>query len=313
MRNWAIAGASLAAGLIGAGLYSARVARRAEEQVPMDGRLVEAGGTLLHVTEQGEGPPLLLIHGLGAQLRSFAQEMVDDLARDHRVIRVDRPGSGYSPPLPSRSQHLADQADAVAALIGALGLEKPWLVGHSLGGALSLHLAERHPDKVAGLALIAPATQPVVAIPDVFRGLMVPLPVAGLVSRTIAVPLGLATRDKVLAEVFKPEPVPADYLSAGGGALALRPSNIEAACADLQLAQVGAEEMVGRYRSLRTPVAILYGRGDNLLDPQVHGAKTADEITGARLKLVEGGHMLPFTQPLETARWVRSVVDHPQG
>ena len=73
MRNWAIAGASLAAGLLGAGLYSARVARKAEEQVPMDGRLVEAGGTLLHVTEQGEGPPLLLIHGLGAQLASISR------------------------------------------------------------------------------------------------------------------------------------------------------------------------------------------------------------------------------------------------
>jgi pimeloyl-ACP methyl ester carboxylesterase len=307
MRNWAIAGASLAAGLLGAGLFSARTAKRAEELVPMDGRLVQAGGTLLHVTEQGAGPPLLLIHGLGAQLRSFAQAMVDELARDFRVIRVDRPGSGYSPPLPSRSQHLADQADAVAALIDVMGLEKPWLVGHSLGGALSLHVAERYPDKVAGLALIAPATQPVVNVPDVFRGMLVPLPVAGLVSRTIAVPLGLATRDRVLQEVFKPEPVPADYLTAGGGALALRPGNIEAACGDLQLAQVGAEELVGHYKTMRVPVRILYGRGDNLLDYRLHGGKTADELPDARLTLVDGGHMLPFTQPLETARWVRSV------
>jgi pimeloyl-ACP methyl ester carboxylesterase len=308
MRNWAIAGASLAAGLIGAGLYSARAARRAEQAVPMDGRLVEAGGTLLHVTEQGEGPPLLLIHGLGAQLRSFAQEMVEELARDHRVIRVDRPGSGYSPPLPSRSQHLFDQAEAIAGLIEAMGLEKPWLVGHSLGGALSLHVAEHHPDKIAGLALIAPATQPVPAVPDVFRGLMVPLPLTGLVSRTIAVPLGMATRDKVLEQVFRPEPVPADYLTAGGGALALRPGNIEAACADLQMAQGDAAEMVGRYGALSLPVAILYGRSDNILDYRLHGVTTADEIPGAKLTLVEGGHMLPFTQPLETARWVRSVV-----
>jgi pimeloyl-ACP methyl ester carboxylesterase len=274
----------------------------------MDGRLVEAGGTLLHVTEQGEGPPLLLIHGLGAQLRSFAQEMVDELARDFRVLRVDRPGSGYSPPLPSRSQQLADQADAIAALIDALGLAKPWLVGHSLGGALSLHIAERFSDRIAGLALIAPATQPLPEVPEVFRGLLVPLPVAGLVSRTIAVPLGMATRDKVLEQVFKPEPVPANYLTEGGGALALRPTNIEAACGDLQLAQVGAEEMVARYAAVSVPVAILYGREDNLLDYRMHGGKTADEIPGARLTLVEGGHMLPFTQPLETARWVRSVV-----
>ena len=64
MRNWAIAGVSLVGGLLGAGLYSQRAARRAEELAPMDGRLVDVGnGIILHVTEDGAGPPLLLIHG----------------------------------------------------------------------------------------------------------------------------------------------------------------------------------------------------------------------------------------------------------
>lgn len=308
MRSMALAGLSLAAGLLGAGLFSSRVARRAEDDVPMDGRLVDAGLARLHVTEQGQGRPLLLIHGLAAQLRSFAQPMVDDLARDHRVIRIDRPGSGYSPALPGGSQHLADQADAVAALIDVLSLEKPVLVGHSLGGALALQIALRHPGKVGALALIAPATQPIEAVPDVFRGLLVPLPLARLVSRTIAVPLGLATRDAVLRQVFAPEPVPADFATAGGGALALRPSSIEAAVGDLQLAQADAGEMVGHLGELKLPVAILYGRNDNILDHRLHGEKTASAIPGARLTLVDGGHMLPFTQPLQTAAWVRGVL-----
>jgi pimeloyl-ACP methyl ester carboxylesterase len=308
MKGWAIAGLSLAAGLAGAGLLSARAARKAEEAVPMDGRIVEAGPYRLHVTEQGTGRPLILIHGLSAQLRSFGQEMVDELAKDHRVIRIDRPGSGYSPPLPSGSQHLAEQADAVAALIDAMGLDRPVLVGHSLGGALSLHVALHHPGKVGGLVLIAPATQPMENVPEVFRGLMVPMPLTGLVSRTIAVPLGMLTRDAVLREVFKPEPVPADFDVKGGGALALRPANIAAACADLELAQSDAEAMVARCGDLSLPVAILFSRGDNILDYRLHGEKTAAAIAGARLTLVDGGHMLPFTQPLETALWVRSVL-----
>ena len=308
MRNWAIAGAAVAAGLLGGGLFTRRATARAEAMVPMDGRLVEAGPYRLHVAEQGQGRPLLLIHGLSAQLRSFAQVMVDELAKDHRVIRIDRPGSGYSPPLPSGSQHLADQADAIAALIDALELDRPILVGHSLGGALSLHIAERHPDKVGGLVLIAPATQPVDDVPPVFRGLMIPPALIPLVARTIAVPMGVATRDRVLAEVFKPEPVPADYLIAGGGALALRAGNVEAAAGDLRLARTDAEEMVALYGDLKVPTAILYGRSDNLLDYRIHGEKTAAAIPGARLTLVDGGHMLPFTQPLETALWVRSVL-----
>ncbi|WP_114226815.1 MULTISPECIES: alpha/beta fold hydrolase [Sphingomonas] len=308
MKKWVIGGVAAAAGLLGAGVYSARAARRHEEMVPMDGRIVSAGPYKLHVTEQGEGRPLLLIHGLGAQLRSFGQAMVDELAKDHRVIRIDRPGSGYSPPLPSGSQRLSDQADAIAALIDELGLEKPILVGHSLGGALSLTVAHRHPDKVGGLALIAPATQPVRDVPEIFKGLMLPLSVVPLVARTIAVPLAVATRDKTLVEVFKPEPVPADYLTSGGGALAMRPGNVAAACGDLQLAQADAEEIIAHYADLNLPVAILYGRGDNLLDYREHGEKTANEIPGARLTLREGGHMLPYTVPVETAQWVRSAI-----
>lgn len=309
MRKWVIGGSAALAGLFGAALYSARAARRAEELVPMDGRIVTAGPYRLHVTEQGEGRPLLLIHGLGAQLRSFGQAMVDELARDHRVIRVDRPGSGYSPPLASGSQRLADQADAIAALIDELGLERPVLVGHSLGGALSLAIAQRHPDKVGGLALIAPATQPVRDVPAVFRGLMVPLSMVPLVARTLAVPLAQASRDKVLREVFRPDPVPADYLINGGGALAMRPGNVEAACGDLQLAREDGEAMAAGHGALSLPVAILFGRGDNLLDPAEHGEKTAGTIPGARLTLVEGGHMLPYTAPVATAKWVRSAIE----
>ena len=66
--------------------------------------------------------------------------------------------------------------------------------------------------------------------------------------------------------------------------------------------------MVAAYGDLNLPVAILYGREDNLLDYRIHGEKTVAQIPGARLTLVDGGHMLPYTQPLETALWVRSVL-----
>lgn len=308
MKRWTIAGASVLGAMLGAGLYSARLAKKSEAAVPMDGRLVTLpGGDRLHVHETGEGPPLLLLHGLGAQMRSFGQAMVDELAKDHRVIRVDRPGSGYSPALSSGTQDLAAQADAMAALIDELGLEKPLVVGHSLGGALALRIAERHGDKIRGLALIAPATQPIAEVHEVFKGLMVPLSIAPLVARTIAVPMAMATREATVRAVFKPEPVPADFITAGGGALAIRPSNIVAACGDIQLAMRDAADAVAHYPAMRMPVAILYAKDDNILDPAIHGERTAAQIPGARLTFVEGGHMIPFTQPLQTARWVREV------
>jgi pimeloyl-ACP methyl ester carboxylesterase len=309
MRNWALGGVALASSVLGATFYTARKAREAEAAVPMDGRVVEAGPYKLHVAEAGQGRPLLLIHGLAGQMRNFGQAMIDDLARDYRVIRVDRPGSGYSPRLASGRAHLAEQADAIAALIDELTLDKPVLVGHSLGGALSLATAIRHPDKVGALALIAPATQHIESVPEVFKGLVVPPAILPLVAWTVAVPVGVATRDQVLAEVFKPEPVPANFLVDGGGMLGFRPGAFQGAATDLADASSEAEELVAAYGGLKLPVGIFYGRGDNLLDYRLHGEKTAREIPGAKLTLTDGGHMLPFTQPEATARFVRSVIE----
>jgi pimeloyl-ACP methyl ester carboxylesterase len=65
------------------------------------------------------------------------------------------------------------------------------------------------------------------------------------------------------------------------------------------------EGLVERYPTLSVPVGILYPRADNLLNAQLHGERTAAEIPGAEIELVEGGHMLPFTQPERTAAFVR--------
>jgi pimeloyl-ACP methyl ester carboxylesterase len=71
--------------------------------------------------------------------------------------------------------------------------------------------------------------------------------------------------------------------------------------------------MVARYPTLQVPVSILYAREDNLLDYRLHGERTAREIPGATLELVEGGHMLPFTQPERTAAFIRTAAEGMRG
>ena len=65
--------------------------------------------------------------------------------------------------------------------------------------------------------------------------------------------------------------------------------------------------LAARYGELKLPVGILYAREDNLLDWRKHGERTAGEIAGAELELVDGGHMLPFTAPDLTARFIRKA------
>lgn len=294
----------------GLAAFNGITARRMEASVPRDGELIDVDGSVIHYVDKGSGPPLLMIHGLAGQMRNFAQPLVDDLARDHRVVLIDRPGSGYSTRAPGASASLTEQAETVARFIEKLGLDRPVLVGHSLGGALSLRVAIDHPGLVGGLALICPLTQVVEEsdVPPVFKGLIIRSSAARrAVAWTIATPMGLATRDRLLREIFAPEPVPDDFGTAGGGNLGLRPNNFYHSSSDLIGAEDDVPRMVERYAELQLPVGILFARGDNLLDPAVHGERTAGQIPNAELELVDGGHMLPFTQPEPTARWIRAA------
>ena len=147
--------AAIVAGLM---LYAAWTARRVEKALPPLGRFVEVDGGRIHYLEQGSGPTLLLIHGLGGQMRNFTHSLLERLKGDYRLIIVDRPGSGYSTRPPGASATIRAQADTVARFMDALRLERPLVVGHSLGGAIALSLALNHPEKVGGLALLAPLT-----------------------------------------------------------------------------------------------------------------------------------------------------------
>jgi pimeloyl-ACP methyl ester carboxylesterase len=301
MIPFLLAGAGGLAAL-GGGLaaFSGATARKLEKAVPRDGQLAEVNGEKLHYVDRGSGPPIVLIHGLGGQLRNFGRPMVDDLARDYRLILVDRPGSGYSTRAAGASARLRVQAETIAEFIRILKLERPLIVGHSLGGAVALSIALNHPDVVGGLALVAPLTQvqDIKDVPPVFKPMVIRSPaMRRAVAWTLATPMGLLKAEEALEEVFAPEPVPADFGTEGGGLLAMRPGNFYASSSDLVDLEGELEGMVERYPTLSVPVSILYARADNLLGYQLHGERTASEIKGAEIELVEGGHMLPFTQP----------------
>ena len=197
---------------VGAGLalFTLRTARRVEAALPPAGRFVEVPGARLHVVERGEGPSILLVHGLAGQMGDFTYGVVDLLATQYRVAAVDRPGSGYSVRAPGASASLYAQADALAALIDVLELGRPLVVGHSFGGAVALALAQRHPERVAGLALAAPLAYLVDRVPPTFRGLGISwLWLRTLVAWTLAAPANLLGRGVALGFVFAPEARPA--------------------------------------------------------------------------------------------------------
>lgn len=288
--------------------FTRRVARRAEAAVPPDGQYLDIDGERLHYVDFGHGPAVVFIHGLCGQLRNFAYLPLAALAHTHRVVLVDRPGSGYSTRAAQDNGAIASQANAVARLIDALALERPLVVGHSLGGAVSLALALDHPQRVGALALIAPLTQPVSEVPAAFRALVIRSAWwRRWVGRTLAVPIGMMTGRTTLTYVFGPEDAPKDFLIRGGGVLGYRPGNFESSSVDILAAQRDMPGLAARYAALPVPVDILYGRDDRILDYRAQGERMPLASERVRLTLVDGGHMLPVTQPDATMQWLQDV------
>lgn len=299
--------------LVAVGLmaFSAYVARRVEQALPAQGKFVDIGADRIHYVERGNGPPIVFIHGLSGQLRNFAYLPLQDLEQTHRVIVLDRPGSGHSIRGAGSSAGIAAQAQTVARFIEALGLHEPIIVGHSLGGAIALAVGVNHPRSVGRLALIAPLTH-MIAPPRVFSQLVIPSSwVRGIVSVTLAVPLGIRHGPAALKAVFAPEVAPKDFAMKGGGLLGLRPRSFRAASSDLVAVNDDLPTLENRYSTLRMPVDVLYGRGDEILDWRHHGEALTREVSQATLHLVDGGHMLPITQPAMTIEWLRTLVASP--
>ena len=284
------------------------IARRVTKGFPPEGKFIDVGADRVHYTDRGQGPAIVFVHGLCGNLRNFAYLDMERLARSHRVIVIDRPGAGRSVRAAESPANIYAQARMVAQCIEKLGLDKPVLAGHSLGGAISLAVGLNHPHVVRRLALIAPLTHAESAPPGAFGGLVLPSPlVRRLVSWTLAIPLSIINSRKAIAAVFAPETMPRDFPFKGGGLLGLRPHVFYAASSDLVSAPEDLPDMERRYASMTVPVDVLYGRGDRILNVKRQGEALKQKLDRVNLRIIDGGHMLPVTQPALTTDWVLAV------
>jgi 3-oxoadipate enol-lactonase len=118
---------------------------------------VRINGKELAVEVDGEGPAVLMVHGLGGT-SNFYQVQADALAGSHRVIRVDSAGAGRSPVADGIS--IESHAEDLAALLDSLEVGPAAVVGHSMGTLVVRALAARHPAKVSALVLLGAVREP---------------------------------------------------------------------------------------------------------------------------------------------------------
>ena len=110
--------------------------------------------TLIFHEATGSGPVVLFTHGFGASSHMWGAT-VEDLSADHTTIVWDMLGHGRSDsPADPAAYSVASSLDAMLGILDGVSAERAALVGHSLGGYLSLELAIAHPDRVAALVLV---------------------------------------------------------------------------------------------------------------------------------------------------------------
>lgn len=119
---------------------------------------VQVGRRVIHVSEQGQGDPVIMLHGGGpgaSGLSNYGRN-IEALARHYRVLVPDMPGYGGSTKGVNRSDPFGDLADGILGLMDALDLPRAHLIGNSLGGACALRMALDQPARVASLVLMGP-------------------------------------------------------------------------------------------------------------------------------------------------------------
>lgn len=302
----------IAASFAVAGYYlrlTNRITREAERLVPPPGQFLTIEGEQIHYVDEGEGPPIVFVHGLGGTLFHFSHPLFDRLARDFRVVALDRPGSGYSTRRGRGLRTPSEQAAFIIRFIAEMGLEKPLLVAHSLGGAVALAVAVDHRHAISGLALISPLTHHQDAPPKEFAALAIPSPfVRRIVAQTISAPTAIKYQKQTLDFVFGPQQPPPDYAVAGGAAAALRPSHFYATSTDLVSIGQDVARLEGRYADISLPVGILFGSADRVLDHRENGLAMAGRIDGLDLEIVDGvGHMPQYAVPDRVAAFIRRM------
>ncbi len=278
--------------------YSSRKVRRWEDTdltaVVKPGQKVHVDGVRLHYVEAGEGPPLLLLHGLNGSTFSF-RLLMPYLAPHFRTIALDLKGFGYSDRPSGGDYSLGEQARLVAGFLDALGIEKAFVLGHSLGGAVAMRLALAFPERIERLILVSAADDS-----ELRRGLRSArlirpfLPVVAAFTLQNQRFRRMSLRSACYDPAFVTTEIMEGYLA---------PTHIRG-----HLHALGSL-MVDRrldapldVASITQPTLIIWGTADRWM-PFVHGERLRELIPGAGFVLVEkAGHLVLEEQPQECSR-----------
>lgn len=265
------------------------------ERTSGDARIL---GRRIHYVARGTGRPVLLVHGLGATGHIWEELQIPG----YQLISIDLPGYGWSESRANvRSLH--DLAFVLDAFMEACFPAPYAVMGHSLGGLVTLELALARPERVNAAVLInAPVKLPVVArlsAAPYLGDALFRFPALAPVSRT-AIKLYLSfifgDRRRVTRATVE------EYVRAAGA-----PGYYAATLAGLR--GIAAWAHGERLKTLRVPTAVVWGARDRIF-PVSLGRRLAESLPGGIFHSIQGcGHSPPEEAPAQLAEYVRAFFD----
>lgn len=257
--------------------------------MPERERVLTIHGKRVQLFAGGAGPPLVYLHGAGTY---GWMPVHDHLARRRQVLAPVHPGFGASEGLET-IEAMEDLVFHTLDVLDALALERPDVVGLSLGGWLAAELALRHPARVGRLVLVdaAGVRLPGVPMGDVF-----------MASPPKARALLFHDPGSEVARALLPDAPPPDRLET-----VLR--GREAAARLLWNPARQYRKLTGRLWRIQAPTLVVWGAEDRLI-PLAYGEAWARGIPGARLVSIERcGHLPPLERPERFADVVLGFLD----
>lgn len=260
-------------------------------------------GATLHYLSRGEGPVVMLVHGANGTASDFPPELIEELARDHTVLVLDRPGHGWS------DSHagplgLHENAAAVLAVLGHEGASGATLVGHSYGAAVALRAALEAPERVSHVVAVAPCTAVDRRNALYANAPLVGDPVGLVLFHFAALPLlpfGLPIRD----QAWHPGRAPRGW--GASRAFAYVPSQMHASARNFRALRADVAWLADRLPRLTARLTVLAGDSDRVTPARRHVDWLRSAVPGARIEVLPGaGHWLPRLQPAAVAAAVRA-------
>ncbi len=247
--------------------------------LPGHSTYITVNGIRVRLLETGEGSPVILLHGLGATMATW-RDNIAPLAARHKVYAIDLPGHGDSDK-PDASYDLPSMVGFARALIAELGYERVALAGSSMGGGLAVMTARHFPDAVSKLVLSASAGlgREVAAF---LRLATLPalgeLMSSGVGWDSVRIWLRKCFYDKSLATDDLIREMRRVYELPGAKRAALRISRTYIGAMGVRRGYF----LTSALRDIRAPAVIFWGANDEILPPK-HGIRAAASMPSADL------------------------------